>query len=215
MKVDKEAAFVSSASMAAELELVAKVAKDMSISVKNAKAIANRAGAKARGFSPITDFIDEMSIDTMKLVSAINKESTALSRVAIGELRTRDAYAKFNQVKSQSKDAMFVSTLTASIDELRCKQEAEKAELIKYAKKLKSLMDDISQKMAVANVIVANSRIEAVNAEEYRSNLETIADDIDKSCETIRNRVNQSFLRLENAMDQWKRLATDESNKDL
>lgn len=211
--MSKEAAFVSSASMAAELELVAKVAKDMSISVKNAKAIANRAGAKARGFAPITDFIDEMSIDTMKLVSAINRESTALSRVAIGELRTRDAYSKFLEVKNKSQDARFISSLTKPINDLKLKQEKEKVELIKYAKKLKSLMDDISQKMAVANVIVSNSRIEAVNAEEYRSNLETIADDIDKSCETIRNRVNQSFHRLENAMDQWKRLATDESNK--
>lgn len=211
----KEAAFVSSASMAAELELVAKVAKDMSISVKNAKAIANRAGAKARGFSPITDFIDEMSIDTMKLVSAINSESTALSRVAISELRTREAYTKFIQVKVKSNDTRHIASLNASIETLRVKQEQEQAELIKYAKKLKSLMDDISQKMAVANVIVSNSRIEAVNAEEYRSNLETIADDIDKSCETIRNRVNQSFHRLENAMDQWKRLATDESYKYL
>lgn len=213
--MSKEAAFVSSASMAAELELVARVAKDMSISVKNAKAIANRAGAKARGFAPITDFIDEMSIDTMKLVGAINKESTALSRVAIGELRTRDAFSKFIQVQKNSADAKYVESLYASIEELKIKQENEKVELIKYSKKLKSLMDDISQKMAVANVIVSNSRIEAVNAEEYRSNLETIADDIDKSCATIRDRVNQSFHRLENAMDQWKRLATDESNKYL
>ena len=211
--MSKEAAFVSSASMAAELELVAKVAKDMSISVKNAKAIANRAGAKARGFAPITDFIDEMSIDTMKLVDAINKESTTLSRVAISELRTRDAFAKFIEVRKRSSDAKYIETLTKSIDVLKVNHEQEKAELIRYAKKLKSLMDDISQKMAVANVIVSNSRIEAVNAEEYRASLETIADDIDKSCATIRDRVNQSFHRLENAMDQWKRLAANESNK--
>jgi len=211
----KEAAFVSSASMAAELEIVAKVAKDMSISVKNAKAIANRAGAKARGFAPITDFIDEMSIDTMKLVSAINVESTTLSKVAIAELRTRDAFSKFVEVKSKATNAEFISTLTDSIEALKVQHNEEKSELVRYAKKLKSLMDDIAQKMAVANVIVSNSRIEAVNAEEYRASLETIADDIDKSCATIRDRVNQSFNRLENAMDQWKRLATYESNKHL
>lgn len=213
--MSKEVAFVSSASMAAELEIVAKVAKDMSISVKNAKAIANRAGAKARGFAPITDFIDEMSIDTMKLVAAINVESTTLSKVAISELRTRDAFSKFVEVKNKAENAKFISTLTKSIDALKIQHEKEKAELLRYAKKLKSLMDDIAQKMAVANVIVSNSRIEAVNAEEYRASLETIADDIDKSCATIRDSVNQSFNRLENAMDQWKRLATNESNKYL
>ena len=211
----KEAAFVSSASMAAELELVAKIAKDMSISVKNAKAIANRAGAKARGFAPITDFIDEMSIDTMKLVGAINSESVKLSKIAIDELRTRDAYSKFIEVENKSTNADFILSLKQPIVELKALHQEEKAQLVKYAKNLKSLMDDISQKMAVANVIVANSRIEAVNAEEYRENLETIADDIDRSCATIRDRVNQSFHRLENAMDQWKRLAIDESNKHI
>jgi len=202
--MQNEPAFVSSASMAAELELVANIAKDMSIGVKNAKAIANRAGQKARGFAPITDFIDEMSIDTLKLVNLINKESTMLSKIAIEELRTRDARQKFLAIKSKASGAVYISTLDCSLEKLNTTQQENHAKLLKNVKCLKSLMDDISQKMAVANVIVANSRIEAVNAEEYRQNLETIADDIDKSCEAIRNRVNESFFRLENAMQQWK-----------
>ena len=208
----KEAAFVSSTSVAAELHVVTAVARDMSISVKNAKAIANRAGAKARGFSPITDFIDEMSIETMKLVSLINKDSVELSRIAINELRTKEAVDKFRKVSESAKEAPFVSSLSESINRLKQIQYEERIKLYSYARKLRDLMDDISQRMSVANVIVSNSRIEAVNAEEYRSNLESIANDIENACATIRERVNISLNRLESAIQQWKRNAEDESN---
>jgi len=200
-----EPAFVSSASVAAELAEVSAVARDMSISVKNAKAIANRAGTKARGFSPITDFIDEMSVETMKLVNRINRESIELSGIAINELRIQDSFNKFEHVLNNAADAMYIDSLKASMNRIKKEQEAEKLKLNKFARVLKDLMDDISQHMAVANVIVSNSRIEAVNAEEYRANLESIANDIERSCEIIRERVNNSKHRLENAMQQWKR----------
>jgi len=210
--ITKEAAFVSSTSVAAELFVVAGVARAMSISVKNAKAIANRAGVKARGFSPITDFIDEMSIETMKLVNLINKDSIELSRLAINELRIRDAVEKFRKVSETASDAKYVSSLIEPIKKLKKIQYEEQVKLHSYARKLKDLMDDISKKMSVASVIVSNSRIEAVNAEEYRSNLESIANDIESACATIRERVNSSEQRLDSAIQQWKGNAQDESD---
>jgi len=201
----REPAFVSSASVAAELAEVFAVARDMSISVKNAKAIANRAGTKARGFSPITDFIDEMSVETMKLVNRINKESIELSSVAINELKIQDSYDRFEQVMEMASDARYISSLKDSMNRIKKAQSEEKVKLKKYSRALRDLMGDIAQHMAVANVIVSNSRIEAVNADEYRANLESIANDIEVSCDTIRDRVQSSQHRLDNAMQQWRR----------
>ena len=201
----REPAFVSSASVAAELAEVFGVARDMSISVKNAKAIANRAGTKARGFSPITDFIDEMSVETMKLVNRINKESIELSSVAINELKIQDSFDRFEQVMEAASDAQYVNSLKDSMSRIKKSQSEEKLKLKKYSRALRDLMGDIAQHMAVANVIVSNSRIEAVNADEYRANLESIANDIEVSCDTIRERVQRSQHRLENAMQQWRR----------
>lgn len=201
----REPAFVSSASVAAELAEVFGAARDMSISVKNAKAIANRAGTKARGFSPITDFIDEMSVETMKLVNRINKESIELSRVAINELKIQDSFEKFEQVMVVASKANYIDSLKDSMGRIKKQQYQEKVKLKKYSRALRDLMGDISQHMAVANVIVSNSRIEAVNADEYRANLESIANDIEVSCDKIRERVKSSQHRLENAMQQWRR----------
>ncbi len=200
-----EPAFVSSASVAAELAEVSGVARDMSISVKNAKAIANRAGAKARGFSPITDFIDEMSVETMKLVNRINQESIKLSGIAINELIIREAVESFESASTIASDGKYIGSLKESMTRLKSLQYEEQTKLNKLARVLKELMGDIAQHMAVANVIVSNSRIEAVNAEEYRANLESIANDIEGSCDTIRERVKNSQQRLDGAMQQWKK----------
>ncbi len=208
----KEVAFVSTTSVSAELFDVATVAKEMTISVKNAKAISHRAGEKARGFSPITDFIDEMSIETMKLVDLINKNSIILSRIAINELRIADALARFKIASNLAEDAQFLSSLAPQVEELKQNQRDDQTKLYSSSRKIKDLMDEISQKMALANVIVSNSRIEAVNADEYRSNLESIANDIETACSTIRDRVNGSKQRLENAVQQWKGKSSDESN---
>jgi len=201
-----EPAFVSSASVAAELAEVSGVARDMSISVKNAKAIAHRAGAKARGFSPITDFIDEMSVATMKLVNRINQESIKLSGIAINELIIREAVESFELASTYASDAKYIDSLEGSMTRLKNLQYEEQTKLNKLARVLKELMEDIAQHMAVANVIVSNSRIEAVNAEEYRANLESIANDIEASCDTIRERVKKSQQRLDGAMQQWKKV---------
>ena len=208
----KEAAFVSSASVAAQLDVILDVAKDMSISVKNAKAIANRAGVKARGFSPITDFINEMSMETMRIVSLINKESINLSQVAIEEIRAREAAAYFVKALEYAEGSQYLESFKAKIEAAEARKNQKRDELIKYARVLGDLMDEIAKHMAVANVIVSNSRIEAVNADEFRTNLEDIANDIESACDTIRTRVQASRARLDNALTQWKRQISDESS---
>jgi hypothetical protein len=61
--------FVAVASIAAELSAVMHVAKEISLAAANAKAIAFRAGEKAKGFQPITDFINELAKETIELVN--------------------------------------------------------------------------------------------------------------------------------------------------
>lgn len=212
MTEQREPAFVSSASVAAQLDVILEVAKEMSISVKNAKAIANRAGAKARGFSPITDFINEMSQETMRIVSLINKESISLSQVAIEEIRAREAANHFSRALKLAGDSEYIDSFKEKILEVDMKKTQKHDELIKYARVLKGLMEEIAKHMAVANVIVSNSRIEAVSADEFRTNLEDIANDIESACDVIRKRVHSSQVRLENALTQWKRQIFDESS---
>ena len=204
-------AFVSATSIAAELADVVQVAKEMSISVKNAKAIANRAGAKARGFYPITDFIDEMSLDTMRLVKAINQESLELSGIAIADLRCNESYHKFQLARAKAMDAKYLTSLDQLMTHMQSLLWDKRVQIKKKARQLNNLLDEISKHMSVANVIISNSRIEAVHAEEFRPNLETIADNLEVACNKIRQHVKNSYRQLSSAMQQWESRESNES----
>ena len=58
---------VSVTTIAAQLSGVMEVARGISLGAANAKATSARAGEKARGFQPITDFIDELAGKTKGL----------------------------------------------------------------------------------------------------------------------------------------------------
>ena len=64
--------FLAVASVQAELFAVTHISKRISLSAKNAKAIAARAGSQALGFHPITDFIDDVATNITMLVEKIN-----------------------------------------------------------------------------------------------------------------------------------------------
>ncbi|MGZ8224201.1 MAG: chemotaxis protein, partial [Methylobacter sp.] len=72
--------FIAVASITSELSAVMVVAKEISLAAANAKAIAFRAGDKAKGFQPITDFINELAKETIELVTNINIYALVLYR---------------------------------------------------------------------------------------------------------------------------------------
>ena len=75
--------FLAVASVQAELFAVKRISRRISLSAKNAKAIAARAGSQALGFHSITDFIDDVAINTTQLVEKINAEALKLSSFVI------------------------------------------------------------------------------------------------------------------------------------
>ena len=64
--------FVMAAILAGHLYRMMDTAKLMLLSASNAKGLASRAGDKALGFRPITDFIAEIANDTILYATKIN-----------------------------------------------------------------------------------------------------------------------------------------------
>ena len=147
----------------------------------------------------------------MRIVSLINKESVGLSQVAIEEIRAREASSHFEKAMCFAEGSSYLTAFKIKMNEVESRKKQKHDELIKYGRVLKDLMGEIAKHMTVANVIVSNSRIEAVSADEFRTNLEDIANDIEAACDVIRKRVHESQVRLENALLDWKRQVCDEN----
>lgn len=191
--------FVSAATIAGNLVSVMQIAREISLAAKNAKAIAERAGEKANGFRPITDYIDGMGHETASLVSAINGEALEVSRIAVEELRASEVYQRLLETEKYSGDnpAPALQTLVqTSFQELT----ARRAILADAKSKLAALLTEIRSLMRASAVISTCSKVEATQAEEYASSLEVVAENVDAASEKISIIVKDCESLLSTAM---------------
>ena len=183
--------FVAVASIAAELSAVMEVAKDISLAAANAKAIAFRAGEKAKGFQPITDFINELAKDTIKLVDEINEHALSLYQLTVNEYRMTDAHHKFITVQALAQGAAYSDSLEQPLNKshqnmIDCRRN--------FKINVAQLLDQLAEVMhpaRAARVIAANSRIEASQAGEYLQSLQAVAESVDNAAQVIHENVQR------------------------
>ena len=183
--------FVAVASIAAELSAVMEVAKEISLAAANAKAIAFRAGEKAKGFQPITDFINELAKDTIELVNNINEYAFHLYRLTVNEQRMTEALARFESVATLAEGARYAATLETALDDVRQRTQACHREFIVHVSELLIKLADVMHPARAARVIAANSRIEASQAGEYLQSLQAVAESVDNAAQIINDKVHK------------------------
>ncbi|NIP73193.1 MAG: chemotaxis protein [Gammaproteobacteria bacterium] len=181
--------FVSAASVAGRLALVMELARQVSLGAKNAKVVAARAGEGARGFQPITDFINELAAGTIDLARAINDGALALSRAAVEETRARGARDRFAQVRERAASAAHAASLEAPLAESRRQVQALRQRFQEHYKRLGALLDEIDRSMRAGKVIATSARVEASVGAEFRGNLEKIASDLEQAAQTIQEQI--------------------------
>ncbi len=192
MKVGQtKSQFVAVASIAAELSAVMDVAKEISLAAANAKAIAFRAGEKAKGFQPITDFINELAKETIELVEAINEHALSLYQLTVDEHRMTDAYNKFEAVSALAKDTAYEDSLKQPMLKAHHNMTECKRDFKSNVAQLLEQLAEVMHPARAARVIAANSRIEASQAGEYLQSLQAVAESVDNAAQVIHDNVQR------------------------
>jgi methyl-accepting chemotaxis protein len=181
--------FVAVASIAAELSEVMDVAKEISLAAANAKAIAFRAGEKARGFQPITDFINELAKETIEKVNRINEHAMLLYQLTVEEYRTTDAFNKFEEVIRLAQGSANESSLKISSDLVQQRMHDCRKRFQVNIDQLLDQLQEVMHPARAARVIAANSRIEASQAGEYLQSLQAVAESVDHAAQIIHDNV--------------------------
>lgn len=187
---------VSLASIAAELHAVMTVAQGVSLAAKNAKVISAQAGEKGLGFQPITNFIDEISQTAIQGVDEINRKALQLSRLAVTEQRSFDAYRRFNSVKTRYQDARHIDSMFESLQSVQATMLETSSRFKKDLNHLMRLLESMNETMLSARSIASVSRIVTSDAQEYRAKLQVVADDLDKAAIFIKEKVTDSYKHL-------------------
>lgn len=175
--------FIRAAMISGKLTSVIETAKRLSLAAKNAKAIAMRAGSQARGFQPLTDFINEIGVNTQNLARTINEESLYMSRCASARLHIQEAQRQFTATLNKDPENTEVISEIIARSELEMRQLNTKIE--NHLKVLRYQIDEIIKSVRAAGVISTSSRIEAINSKNHRTDLETVANTVDESANYI------------------------------
>ncbi|MCG7537229.1 chemotaxis protein [Pseudoalteromonas sp. OOF1S-7] len=184
--------FIRVARIIANLDAILAEAKNLSLTAKNARVVALRAGDSASGFKPITNFIDEFSEQTIKTTTHISTLSNQLFKIALEAVRS-------TQFDIHVGDA----TILMSTPQLVTLQHKAKLDRQQQTKKLEialleleSFFEEINKQMRSAEYIAVTSRVEASNAGEFSDSLQSVSDFIASAARTIKQSVTVNLNEI-------------------
>jgi hypothetical protein len=188
--------FMAVATVTSELSSVVIIAKEISLAAANAKAIAFRAGDKARGFQPITDYISDLAKETIERVAAINELAITLYRLTVSEFRMAASYRKFHEVTKKSGSAMYADSMQKPLSHAKMIMQDYQRRYKRDVNLLLPQLEAVMHHAQTARVIATYSRIEASQAGEYLQSLLTVAESVDKASHTIQDNVQRCITAL-------------------
>ncbi len=185
--------FVSVAEIAAKLDQATHIAQQLSLTASNARAVALRAGERAAGFRPLTDFIDRLAEITISSSKKINLLASTLSRTSADKVRADNAIEHFHDVYVRAKDSPFIHSLDAQFD--LCEAAQQKLNT-KYRRQIDQLSDELSMlsnELRNAVILATLSRVEASQAGvQYQEALINVANNVEGAAGKIKNHIHYS-----------------------
>ncbi|TQF68168.1 chemotaxis protein [Pseudoalteromonas luteoviolacea] len=177
--------FVRVAQIIANLEAILNQAKNLSLTAKNARVVALRAGDAALGFKPITNFIDEFSEQTISSTTKISNLSNQLFKVALELVRCSQYHDQIYKLKEHVRSSHVESMYVVAVKSQRIAAN----HLSQALSELENHFEDIQKQMQSAEYIAVTSRVEATNAGEFSDSLQSVSDFIASAAKTIKTAV--------------------------
>jgi len=179
--------FIRAVGVSARLSAVLKEAKNISLEAMNAKALVARAGESVRTFKPITDYMVELSYDTIKLVEEINTEALNISKSSLTAMRGSYAVSQYKKAKENSKEALYGDSFDKPMFNAQKDLDEFQKNLSRHTQRLHELLQEIETRMLAANVVTSTSRLEAATVSSvYQANFEAIVGKFEVAAKNIR-----------------------------
>tara|TARA_B110000881_G_C18548937_1_gene502908 strand:- start:272 stop:931 length:660 start_codon:yes stop_codon:yes gene_type:complete len=196
----EQAMFVTAARIAAHLYFATKVAKSLSLTAKNARAITARAGQQASGFTALTAFIQDLSSNTITLAQQVNVVAVKISMCTTQLERALYANVQFFRAQELAHDAEYIDSISSGILKTHQRQSVLIQTFITLRFKLDSLIEDTRKQIRFAEVIATMSKVEASKSGDFEAQLNVIAGNILLASNQIRHELEcaESLLSSSN-----------------
>lgn len=189
---------VAAAQIASELYQAQKVAVQLAISSKNARAIVLRAGSQAAGLAVIANFYDELASETITLANSINQMALDISTQSVHEWKNHTTINNLNRALELSDGDLYIENIKALIATIDSQQTTLQHDLKRLITELGNKLGEIQQHMRAIDVIAVTSKLEAVRTGEYQGHLVEMAEGIQSMANTIKEHIARSISLLGN-----------------
>lgn len=204
--LSRAAPFVVATTVAARLDEVARLARQMNLTAVNAKAVTARAGHIARGFRPITQFVDNLAHESHRLVDSINSEALKISRYAVDDVHARDAAFRLAQAKTYLVEAGGDGhKLDAIVKQAEARALEQQRAFVRLLRQLDELLEELDQQIRGIEHAASSCFVEAATAGKERQSLETVARTLREAGENMKARVRPCRRLLEGCYRRYVR----------
>ncbi len=193
--------FVIAARVAAHLHFATLIAKQLSLTAKNARAITARAGQQAAGFTAITGFIQELATKTIQLSQDINRIAVKIAMQATELERINLAKNCLERVYSSSYESEFIDSISEFSDKTKQTEANLNGDFNVMLYQLIDLVEQIRMQIRSAEVISTMSKVEASKSGAFEEQLKVIADNIFEAAANI----NKELISAEKLLASRKR----------
>ena len=188
--------FISVAHVASELFKAQSIAEELSITSKNARALAVRAGSTAAGFNEITRFIEGLSKLTIEAARSVNVIAISQTKIAASLFRTGGFLHSLSQVEYDIEDSSKdeIKPIFEKVDANRKKLERQ---ISSSLRELIQRLDETKMELRATQVVSVVSRVEASRAsEDFQDSLNSVADKVSSAGNRINSHLETARRHL-------------------
>ncbi len=198
---DSNRSFMSAALVASELYRAKTIAQELSITSKNARALAVRAGSTAAGFNEITNFIEGLAKITIDTANQVNAKAVKLTQLASSLFRTFDLLSRLKKSAEQASD-FDAHSLSHLIHITQKKVEKTQQASQKQATQLRLQLNETRRELRAAKIVTVVARVESARAEiKMQDALNAVADRVADASERINRHIYTALKTLQQEMD--------------
>ncbi|MET1253916.1 hypothetical protein [Aliikangiella maris] len=187
--------FISVAHVASELFRAQSIAEELSITSKNARALAVRAGSTAAGFNEITRFIEGLSKLTIDAARKVNIIAISQTKIASDLFRSQGFISRLDVVRNSSADK--VNQLLPIYSEVNHKRTELDKSISSGLRELVDRLDETKMELRATQVVSVVSRVEASRAhEDFQNSLNSVADKVSSAGQRINKHLENARRHL-------------------
>jgi hypothetical protein len=189
--------FVIAAIIAKQLSQATQIAKNLSLTSSNARAVALRAGESAAGFKPLTEFIDQLAALTINYSANINSAATELSQVAVKRVNAKKTKIHLEQVYIKAKDSKYIHSLDNAFTKISNLYEHYETKFNHIIFHLIETLTELKSELRTATILATLSRVEASRSGHiYEADLNHVADNVETSTQQIKALIENAIVNV-------------------